>query len=199
MKRLLAIAFLAWVAPTAAQDDSSDLFERAHELEGQERWGDALAQYDAVLAIDDAVRFAQEGRRRAAAQTDLARRLDFHIANPDRLASDSVYDEAELLLAEASEAGVAGPRLAGRITDLELLLDSAGTRVRVVLESDQMTEVTVYKVGRLGRFKQHALDLWPGTYTVVGSRQGYRDVRLRLVVDPEGGSAPLEIRCTEEI
>ena len=94
---------------------------------------------------------------------------------------------------------MAGPQLTSRIVELQRLLDRAGTRMRVVLESDRMTEVTVYKVGRLGRFERHALELRPGTYTVVGSRQGYRDVRLRLVVEPSGAPAPLSVRCTEEI
>jgi tetratricopeptide (TPR) repeat protein len=187
------------VEQTAQLDRILEHGARARAFEEQERWSDALEQYDAVLAIDDTVRFAVEGHRRAAAHADLFRRLDHHIAHPDRLSTDAVYDEAELLLAEVSEAGVAGPQLTSRIVELQRLLDRAGTRMRVVLESDRMTEVTVYKVGRLGRFERHALELRPGTYTVVGSRQGYRDVRLRLVVEPSGAPAPLSVRCTEEI
>jgi len=67
------------------------------------------------------------------------------------------------------------------------------------LVSDNLTEVTVYRVGRLGRFSQRVLNLRPGTYTVVGSRPGYRDVRRRLMVSPNQSSKPLEVRCEEAI
>jgi hypothetical protein len=51
----------------------------------------------------------------------------------------------------------------------------------------------------LGRFSQQILDLRPGTYTVVGSRSGYRDVRRRLTVDPNRPPRPLDVRCEEKI
>ena len=57
----------------------------------------------------------------------------------------------------------------------------------------------VYKVGRLGTFTERALDLHPGTYTVVGTRRGYRDVRRQLVIEPGQKPAPLEVRCEEKI
>ena len=40
----------------------------------------------------------------------------------------------------------------------------------------------------------------PGTYTVVGSRPGYRDVRRTLTVLPGSGlAAALDIRCEEPV
>jgi hypothetical protein len=67
------------------------------------------------------------------------------------------------------------------------------------LISDNLTDVMVYRVGRLGRFTQHVLDLRPGSYTVVGSRAGYRDVRQSLTVSPNRDSKPLMVRCEEKI
>ena len=61
------------------------------------------------------------------------------------------------------------------------------------------TEVIVYKVARLGRFTQHELTLRPGTYTAVGSRNGYRDVRQSFTVQHDSKPAPLTIACTEPI
>ncbi len=64
---------------------------------------------------------------------------------------------------------------------------------------DQLTEVVVYKVGRLGTFERRDLDLRPGSYTVVGSRRGYRDVRRQLVIQPGVAPEPVAIRCQERI
>jgi hypothetical protein len=71
--------------------------------------------------------------------------------------------------------------------------------VAVQLESDGETEVTVYRVGRLGRFQTRQLELRPGSYTVVGSRRGYRDVRRELEVAPGQSPPPLRIVCQEAI
>ena len=42
------------------------------------------------------------------------------------------------------------------------------------------TEVSIYRVGRLGAFDRKDVELLPGRYTVVGMRAGFRDVRREL-------------------
>ena len=82
---------------------------------------------------------------------------------------------------------------------LEELIAKASTQVQVVLESDNLTDVMVYKTGRLGKFTHRELGLRPGTYTVVGTRRGYKDVRRQLVVQVGAEPKPLEVRCEEKI
>ena len=110
-----------------------------------------------------------------------------------------MYQEAKDLLLEASQLIPAGPRHEAQVAQLRELLSTAGTRVRVRLESDDRTEVTVYQVGRMGTFFTLQLELRPGTYTVVGSRSGYRDVRRKLVVAAGEQPEPLVILCEEKI
>ena len=100
---------------------------------------------------------------------------------------------------EALDTAPSGPRLESQIARLEALLEQASTPVAVVLESDEYTDVVVYQVGRLGTFSRHELNLKPGAYTVVGSRDGYRDVRLRLIVHPGSSPKPLAVKCTERL
>ena len=57
----------------------------------------------------------------------------------------------------------------------------------------------VYRVGEMGTFDNKTLRLTPGDYTVVGSREGYRDVRTTLSVRPDAGTVSLDIRCTDKI
>jgi serine/threonine protein kinase len=173
--------------------------ENAGRFESQERWAAAASEYAAVLALDPAIRFAQDGRERSVLRDDLDRRLEYHLAHPDRLSSDDVLQEATVLVDKASTVEPSGPRLRDQIARLEALLEVAAIPIRVVIESDNETDVTVYKVGRLGSFFSRELELRPGTYTVVGSRQGYRDVRRELVVVPGEAPKPLVVRCEEEI
>ena len=43
------------------------------------------------------------------------------------------------------------------------------------------------------------LELAPGSYTVVGTRPGYRDVRREINVVPGATLEPVVIRCEEKI
>jgi hypothetical protein len=79
------------------------------------------------------------------------------------------------------------------------LLKRAATPLTVQLVSDNVTDVSIYKVGKLGSFDMRQLDLRPGTYVAVGSRPGFRDVRLEFRVAPEVALQPIVVRCEEAI
>lgn len=59
--------------------------------------------------------------------------------------------------------------------------------------------MVVYKVGRLGQFRNRLLSLLPGTYTVVGSRPGYKDVRQELRLVAGKAPPPMFVACEERI
>ena len=75
----------------------------------------------------------------------------------------------------------------------------ADVPVSVALQSDNITQVTIYRVGQLGTFAERSLDLVPGSYTVVGTRPGYRDVRREINVRPGAAPEPVVIRCEDRI
>jgi hypothetical protein len=82
---------------------------------------------------------------------------------------------------------------------VEGLLARAQVPVDVQLVSDNLTEVTLYQVGVLGRFESQTLSLKPGRYVAVGTRPGYRDVRTEFDVGFDNSSTPVTVACTEEI
>ncbi len=98
-------------------------------------------------------------------------------------------EATEQLLQQARTISPRGPVLKQQIEQLDRPA-AAGqyTDRTVTLRSDEQTEVIVYKVARLGSFDQRELTLRPGTYTAVGSRTGYRDVRRTFTVRHEGRS-----------
>ncbi|HXV63270.1 MAG TPA: hypothetical protein VEK15_21405 [Vicinamibacteria bacterium] len=196
----------AGVADALAQADAGlklqaidDHRQRASAFESSEDWRQAVAEYDALLGLEPSLRFALEGKERSARRAELAERLDFHIARTKRLSDPNVLEEASRLLAEASTIASPGPRHAERLRKLEVAIQSFSTPVVVELQSDERTEVTIYRVGRLGKFERRTVELRPGVYTVLGSCEGYRDVRRELVVDAGTTPQPLMVRCEERI
>jgi len=78
-------------------------------------------------------------------------------------------------------------------------VELASKPIQVRLESDQLTSVTLYRVGALGAFAAKEVELRPGTYTAIGSRDGYRDVRQTFTVRPGRNLAPIRLVCIEPI
>jgi len=68
-----------------------------------------------------------------------------------------------------------------------------------VLTSDSNTDVTLFKVAKLGAFDKTAVSLKPGRYIVAGTRIGFRDVRIEFTVTESGLETPIAISCSEAI
>ena len=171
----------------------------AETLERREEWREAASVYRSILADDASVAFAQSGSRRASARADLDARLQGFLDNPQRMFSEQVQAAARDALAEAAAVSEPGPRLRRQMATTEKILADAIRPVRVTLESDNLTEIVLYKVGRLGTFDRFQLELRPGTYTVVGTRKGFRDVRQQFTVRPGESAGPFMVRCEEPI
>ena len=172
---------------------------RALAFEMRERWEDAVNQYRDALETDSTLAFAQEGVERSTYRVDLDLKLSNLIDNPNLLFDDDVLRDAELLAAEAAAVAPAGPRLGEQVEALQTLLRLASTPLPVQLQSDEQTEVTLYRVGRLGQFLVRDVEVRPGEYTAVGSRAGYRDVRRTFTVLPGQPLDPIRVECVERI
>jgi hypothetical protein len=173
--------------------------DRAVEQEALENWRGAEAEYDSALALDPSLRFAQEGKKRTAARAHLQERLDFQIAHPERLSDRRALEEASRLVDEARGVEPSGRRQREAITRLEAIVLSFSQPVEVSILSDNLTDVALLRIGRLGKFDRRVLSLRPGRYVVVGSRPGFRDVRIEIVVEPGKSLAPVLVRCEEAI
>ena len=177
----------------------ADHLRRATALEKEEDWAAAATHYQRVLALDPALDDAVRGRERAIGRARLASRLDGYLGHPHRLSTQEVLREASIALEEAREIEPAGPKLEGQRARLAKLIADYSHPVQVELKSDGLTEIVVYRVGTLGTFTQRRLELRPGRYTVVGSREGYRDVRRTLAVEAGKEPPTLTVLCEEKI
>jgi serine/threonine protein kinase/tetratricopeptide (TPR) repeat protein len=173
--------------------------KRARELAAEEDWEGAVRQYQAALGLDSAVQSARQGLAEAKARAELSVRLDAEIANADKLNDERIWQNARALADEARQAKPMGGKLAAQIAALESALRIAATPVPVRFESDNITDVVIYRVGRLGIFDSRTVDLRPGSYVAIGTRDGYRDARRSFRVAADGTTPPIVVRCEEPI
>jgi hypothetical protein len=172
---------------------------RGLAFERRELWDQAIAQYRAVLATDANLLFAQTGLERASARAGLDAKLVNLIDHPTLLFGDRVLADARMLLEQAAAQTEKGPRLEEQVGKLGRFVELAATPIPVRIESDQLTDVTLYRVGALGVFAAKQVELRPGTYTAIGSRDGYRDVRRTFTVLPGRELPPVTVVCVETI
>jgi tetratricopeptide (TPR) repeat protein len=175
------------------------LERQAQQQEQAEEWSDATATYERILELDANLAFAKEGVGRTRKMEALHEELDRLIGEPDSLSRPATMQSATTLLLDITRMEHIGPRLADRRDELSKLLKRAATPLTVKIVSDNQTDVSIYKVGKLGSFDEHELSLRPGTYVAVGVRPGYRDVRLEFRVAPEIDMQPIVVRCEEPI
>ena len=169
------------------------------ELEAAERWQDAATLYQAVLDRDPSQGFALEGLVHSQRRAQIDAQLIDLLARPQRLTAASVRRSAEQLLAAARQMTPVTPRLQQQLEQLSVVLSTLDVETRVEITSDNTTQVSIARVGSLGVFNSRELGLRPGSYTVIGTRTGFRDVRRELRIEPGQRSLSLAVACTEPI
>jgi Na+-transporting methylmalonyl-CoA/oxaloacetate decarboxylase gamma subunit len=171
----------------------------AQEAERAERWSQALVGYRKALDVDRNLLAARQGVERAEPRAMLDAELEAVIERPERLFSSEVRGAARATLQRARGVPAPGPVLTRQVETVERLVAAAETPLRVALDSDNVTDVTIHRVGRLGSFERKDVELLPGRYTVVGVRAGFRDVRREITLVPGREAPTVVIRCEEPI
>ena len=189
----------ALLADQQTRAEIERLKTQAETFGGEERWQQAVEAYGAILNLDPDLLFASSGRQEAARRAELDRSMSDAVARSHRLQDADQRSAAASLLDYARRIEPRGPKLQAQIEALDALLEEFRTPVTVTLESDNQTLVTIYHVGRIQPFITTEIDLIPGTYTLIGSRAGYRDVRMQITVGPDTGDKRYAIRCEEAI
>jgi hypothetical protein len=142
--------------------------------------------------------YANDGIARAEPRANLDKRLEAIVTEKNRLIDRRVLRLAQETLDEAQAVPSPGTRLQRQIVAAKATIDYATTPVTIQMNSDGLTDITVLRVQRLGPVQQQILTLRPGTYTAVGMRNGFRDVRVQFEVKP-GQLNAVDVRCVEAI
>ena len=171
---------------------------RAEDAEADERWDEAVAAYSSILKSDPSQAFAQDGRARAQTRLDLDDSLQAIIDRPDLLAAADARARAATLLQSAQAIDAPGPVLRLQMARVSALLPEFEKPVHLSLVSDGLTQVTVMGVGTFGGFTRRDVELKPGRYALIGSRDGYRDVRRDISVSP-GQTQTISVSCYEPL
>jgi tetratricopeptide (TPR) repeat protein len=175
------------------------LRQKGVKAEKTENWEKSLQAYQTVLKIDNNLQFAVQGEKRSLQQIEIDNQIAYFLENPGNLESDLQLENALLFIRQVDVMTPKGPNRTKALESLKRIVSAAQTPVKLIIESDNQTEVVLYRVGKLGRFDTREIQLRPGTYTVLGARDGYKDVRKQIVIKPGQGPLNVSVICKVEI
>ncbi len=179
--------------------DIAKTLQQAFASEKNEQWHTAIELYDNALKLEKNLAEAQIGKSRAQVQLAINQRLEQILSRPERLSDKKVHAETNAYYDVTSQLDNKGPILTKQLIDLENLLQVSATPVKIRLQSDNLTDVILYKVGKMGVFATKELSLRPGKYVAIGRRDGYRDVRVEFLVSQDTSKQAIHIAAKEEI
>lgn len=194
-----AIAAITQAQNMITSRDLNIQLSAAQDHEESERWQEALQAYNNALAIDANVVTAINGQENAQTRSNLDIYLNNIINAPLRLADEAVYQQSITVYNQALPLAQENTRLYRQLVTLRGFLDKARVPVPVTLNSDGLTRVTIFRVSELGAFQTQTLTLNPGSYTAVGVRPGYRDVRTEFTVPFSGEEPIITVICNEPV
>jgi tetratricopeptide (TPR) repeat protein len=182
-----------------AQRRIDTILNLAIQFEQEEDWSAAVVSYDDILSTDPNLSNIAIMRLKAAARATLDKSIDTIIQDPLSLASEDKFSSAQATLLDIDKISSPGPILLAQRQQLSEILAQIKVPVPVTFQSDQQTNVTLFRVSRLGRFQNTTVSLRPGRYTVAGERPGFRDVRIDFTILPATESRLIVVECSEEI
>lgn len=182
----------------ATNENITIALNNAASAEAQEDWQTAINYYQSALKTDPNLSAGITGLKNAQAQLATYDKIEQVLATPERLSDKAVLNETQGFYQSLTQLKSPGPILSQQIKQLEQQLAISSTPVNIRLISDNQTDVTVYKVGKIGIFESKDISLRPGKYTAVGIRSGYKDVRVEFLVSANKDNT-INIRTTEKI
>jgi hypothetical protein len=107
---------------------------------------------------------------------------------PEQLANNARFQEAIRAFNEAMAAKPSYLANSDRVLQLQALLTAQNKPVEVTFKSDGNTWVSIQTYRNPEKFETAVIRLYPGDYSVLGRRKGYRDVEMLLQV--RNGTTP---------
>lgn len=183
--------------------------KQAEYYQNNEQWNKALKAYKTVLKADPNSSNALLNIERVKKYIKINQSLDKIIQYPDRLQEDKVLDNSRSILAFVKDQLKQKnsllyplsrtPVLNEKLIKTENIIRSASKIINVQLISDNKTDVIIYKVGKFGKFENREIKLRPGLYTIVGSRDGFKDYRKKIRISPDKNNVSIVIVSKEQI
>jgi tetratricopeptide (TPR) repeat protein len=172
---------------------------QAEQKIGQDNWQQARANFAKVIKEMPENEIATKGLKRANEILGFQSALGEYIKSPSRLTDSGVLSAAKKILVQAEHASKHSAELKKQTEQLNKLIATFNRLIPVTIMSDNMTDVRVRGIGKLGIIHHKTIKLKPGSYTFEGIRKGFKSKLLQVVIPHDQNNYSVSIICDESI
>ena len=128
---------------------------------------------------------------------ELEARVDHALADLGRAAAKTMRADTRTIIADTADRSEVGDRIHAKGRELERKFGIWTAPVPLEIRSDNRTDIRMRPGRRLGTLRSVDLEVYPGTYTLIGRRDGFREKKVDLSVEPGSGRVVVELVCDE--
>ena len=172
---------------------------QADQAARDDNWQQAKASYAKVIKDMPENEVAIIGLKRANEILGFQSVLSQHINSPYRLTDSGVLSAVKKILMQAEFASKYSSKIKIQIDQLNKLIATFNRFIPVTVMSDNMTNVQVRGIGKLGVILKKTIQLKPGNYTLEGTRKGFKSKLLQVLIPYDQNSYSVSIFCDESI
>jgi hypothetical protein len=171
----------------------------AEQAVRQDNWQQAKAGFAKVIKDMPENKIAIKGLKRANEILGFQSVLGQYIKSPYRLADSGVLNAAKKILVQAEYVSKHSSGIKKQIEQLNKLIATFNRLIPVKVMSDNMTDVHVRGIGKLGVILHKTIQLKPGNYTFEGTRKGFKSKLLQVLIPYDQNNYSVSIICDESI
>ena len=165
----------------------------------RDNWQQAKAGFAKVIKDMQENVIATKGLKRANEILGFQSVLGQYIKSPYRLTDSGVLSAAKKILVQAKYSSKYSSGLKKQIDQLDNLIATFNRLIPVKVMSDNMTDVRIRGIGKLGVILHKTIQLKPGNYTFEGTRKGFKSKLLQVLIPYDQNNYSVSIICDESI
>jgi len=177
----------------------SSAIRKGDQAAKRDNWSLALITYQQALKTHpdngELIKKVKLARR----ITSLSQSISDYVDRHHRLASPNVAAMAEKTLQDAKAFTDMSKSLVSKSIKLASLLERYSQPAELMIWSDNLTYITIRRVGKVGVVTQKLVRLRPGKYTLEGRRPGYKSKLLNIDIKLGQARLEVEVICNERI
>ena len=173
--------------------------KQAEQATREDNWVQAKAKFEKAKKNMPSNEEAIKGIKLVKEILRLQSALVQYEKSPYRLTDNGVLNEAKEILEQASHFSKQSSKLRKKIKQLSELISTFNQLISVMVTSDNMTDIQVRGIGKLGRILNKTIQLKPGYYTFEGTRNGFKSKLLQVLIPYNKNNYSVRIICDESI
>ncbi|MEM0910557.1 MAG: hypothetical protein AAGJ37_06250 [Pseudomonadota bacterium] len=170
------------IANQSAQSALSRRLAEVETLASQQQWQQVLQKSSSYAAMHPGQDRFAELEAQASEIVQVQTRVAQFLSRPERVADANIRDAAVETLQNSLLLSSSSSELSNQLGQLAAVIDKYSQSLKVTINSDEASHISVLGVGHVGVVKQKQIELKPGQYTLEARRDGFKTKRMQISV-----------------